>query len=363
MEYVKIEELAPHALHAELYGAPEEADGFDDLVEDIRENGQLYPLVIDESLQVISGSRRLAALKVLEMKEVWVDKQHFDSEEAKILRLLSENEYRVKTELMKVREGVKKQEMLQHSLALRKQGIIPTENDLLTNIARPDGKVVTRDEAGRAVGLKPRTFQTGKKLLKEIDRLKEEGKEDLAAKVEKKAETSISGALKLAEGKVPEKEDPHDTLYWYKPSLRRAEQNMIGYSTRLQKRCNNTTPAAFMFFLENMMKMAERIATWMPENLEDCPICKGTMSTPSGAACTNCFNGKTGKYLIPEAAAEPESPGEFMPLYCTQCGDSIGRVEHEDGGPVDNIDEDVVFNEEMGYMCGPCARGLELQEA
>jgi hypothetical protein len=252
--------------------------------------------------------------------------------------------------------------MLKHIESLRKQGIEPTEDDVLTNLARPEGKVVTRDEAGRAVGLRPRTFQTGKKVLKEIDRLREEGKEKLAAKVEKKAETSINGALKMIEhGEEPKPAEPHDILYWYVPMLKRAAQNLNGYALRIKRKTNNTTPAAFSFFLENMIAMSKRLDTWLPENMGDCPICHGTGAVPGGSACTNCYNGKTGQYVVPapEITEEPKVTLNYSPLYCAQCGDKVGQVEVTNGNALDVMDDEVVFDDDLGYLCGPCARGLE----
>ena len=63
-----VEDLKPHPLNAEIY----QLSGIEDLAESIEQVGLLEPLVVNTENQVISGHRRLQAIKQLEWKSVEV---------------------------------------------------------------------------------------------------------------------------------------------------------------------------------------------------------------------------------------------------------------------------------------------------
>ena len=60
--------LKPHPLNAEIY----QLSGIEDLAESIEQVGLLEPLVVNTENQVISGHRRLRAIKQLKWKSVEV---------------------------------------------------------------------------------------------------------------------------------------------------------------------------------------------------------------------------------------------------------------------------------------------------
>ena len=63
-----VKHLKPHPLNAEIY----QLSGIEDLAESIEQVGLLEPLVVNEKNQVISGHRRLRAIKQLKWKSVEV---------------------------------------------------------------------------------------------------------------------------------------------------------------------------------------------------------------------------------------------------------------------------------------------------
>ncbi len=88
----KVSKLKHHPLNREVYLLSD----IDDLVESIREVGLLQPLVIDQQHRVISGNRRLDAIKKLHLKTVDVEKIKVTKAEVPFL-LIHHNKQRIKT--------------------------------------------------------------------------------------------------------------------------------------------------------------------------------------------------------------------------------------------------------------------------
>lgn len=63
---IKVSELSHHPLNKEIY----DLSNIDELVSSIEEVGVLQPLVIDQFNQVVSGNRRLCAIRQLGWEEV-----------------------------------------------------------------------------------------------------------------------------------------------------------------------------------------------------------------------------------------------------------------------------------------------------
>ncbi len=340
---IPIKGLRPHVLHEHIYGKPEDDDTFEDLVAEVKNHGVLQPLVVDASGTVFSGGRRLAAAKKLKLKEVPAEVNEYGSEQDEIQAIISYNEYRVKTKLQKVKEGLVYQEMLKKIISAKGSGKDIPEGQILNSIANADGKVVTRDGAGKAVGMSPRTIQTGKKVVETIEDLKAEGREDEAAEIEKKAETSIAGAAALADKAKPKvgPKDPQEILYWYVSQVRRISVTIRSQTDSMRKKVNSKTPAGFTYFLENLERIADRVDTWMPNNMGDCPVCHGTMSI-NGHPCSICIQGKTGGYQVPEDITVEEEDLKPPSAYCGTCGEEL-------------IASDQTARMVQGTMiCGPC---------
>ena len=92
MVKVKVSNLVHHPLNKRVYTLTD----IDDLISSISEVGLLQPLVIDQKNRVISGNRRLVAIKKLGLKTVEVEKVKVSDKEVGKL-LVHHNKQRVKT--------------------------------------------------------------------------------------------------------------------------------------------------------------------------------------------------------------------------------------------------------------------------
>ena len=97
---MKVSELKPHKLNSTIYNDNPEA--LKELVHSININGLLEPLVINRSNVVISGHRRLLALKEIGREKCSCRLSEFENE---TIALITLNAYRVKTESELVREA------------------------------------------------------------------------------------------------------------------------------------------------------------------------------------------------------------------------------------------------------------------
>lgn len=294
---MRVDDLTPHPLHEELYGNPmADQEEMELLIRDIQANGMLNPIVVDQEMLIISGHRRWVAAKMMDEEFIMCDHISFKDETQRIRYLIAHNTYRTKSNKAKIKEAKVLEDVYRIIAKAKQAHKLPDDEEVLSTIAASDGKVVSRDEAGKAVGLSPRSYTTGKKVAEYIEELKEKGEEEKAAEVEEKLETSIQGAFNLAKKHLTG-EDPQDVIYWYRNYLEKTVQVINSKNTAIRKRCNSTTPTSLLHFLDNLDAMVERIRTWYPANMVDCPVCKGTMFV-DGVACTNCFQGKTGLYTV-----------------------------------------------------------------
>ena len=89
---VKVSKLKPHPKNQDIYNL----SSIDDLTESIIEYGLLEKIVIDKSYRVISGHRRLQAIKILEWKTVDCEVVNVSDDESVSL-LIQHNKQRVKS--------------------------------------------------------------------------------------------------------------------------------------------------------------------------------------------------------------------------------------------------------------------------
>jgi len=89
---VSLTKLKPHPLNSEIYNL----SAMDDLISSIEEVGLLQNLVIDQDFQVISGNRRLEAVKRLGWKSVPCDRVEVNQEEV-AQYLIHFNKQRIKS--------------------------------------------------------------------------------------------------------------------------------------------------------------------------------------------------------------------------------------------------------------------------
>src|SRR4051794_38661349 len=99
-------ELHANALSLSIYGDP--LREIDDLVESVRSHGILVPLVVAREgggWEVVSGHRRLACARVLELPKVPCEVKSFPSRGARSLAVLQNNRQRRKTFSQLMREA------------------------------------------------------------------------------------------------------------------------------------------------------------------------------------------------------------------------------------------------------------------
>ena len=89
---VKVSKLTPHPLNLEIY----DLSSIEDLMGSITEMGLLQNLVIDQDNQVVSGNRRLEAIKRLSWTDVQCDRIEMSPSDAGSY-LVHYNKQRVKT--------------------------------------------------------------------------------------------------------------------------------------------------------------------------------------------------------------------------------------------------------------------------
>lgn len=190
-----VAQLKPHDENAKIYGDKESVD---DLCESIRRNntGILEPLLITKDCRIISGHRRYRAASKLELKEVPV--RTFDSnDEVEILNaLLEQNRHRIKTKAQIAAEA-SLQMRIQTELGKRRKNHAP---DTVEKI--PLGKKgKARDAAGEMLGISGRSAEKAAKASNAIDKLRSQGKDAEAAKVEdalnKGFETGFNAAVEV----------------------------------------------------------------------------------------------------------------------------------------------------------------------
>jgi len=97
---MKVSELKPHPINSTIYN--DNPDAQKELIHSINLNGLLEPLVINRSNMVISGHRRLQALKEIGWEKCDCRLSEFENE---IIALIQLNSYRIKVESEIVREA------------------------------------------------------------------------------------------------------------------------------------------------------------------------------------------------------------------------------------------------------------------
>ena len=201
------ENLKNHPLNIDIYGDKPDPE----YVELIRENGVQQPIMVTTDNVIISGHRRNQAAKICGQKEVPViiimDK--LEPLELEKLLILS-NKQREKTNEVKLREFERLKEIEEERAKSRKMSNLKTgsgkESPEVENLPPRENIGKSRDLAAKEVGLSGRSAETGTKVLKEVDKLKSEGKEEEAAELTEALNKSISGAAKkISEPKKPEK--------------------------------------------------------------------------------------------------------------------------------------------------------------
>lgn len=200
---MRIEELKPHPKNTEIYGEEDVRE----LAEKIKESGWIKPIVMTTDCIIISGHRRIKACELLGIEEVEYEIIHFNNENEELERLLLENQSREKTNEQKIREGLIWEEVVKEKARLRKLSTLKNNDVDKENFPQQE-KGQTRDIVAEKVGIgSGKTYESAKKVVKEIDKLKDEGKEKDAKFLKITLNESVNSAknlLKTDLGKIDE---------------------------------------------------------------------------------------------------------------------------------------------------------------
>jgi ParB-like chromosome segregation protein Spo0J len=193
--------LLNHPLNAWLYGTDPEAE----FVESVRRHGVIEPIVVSQSLTIISGHRRRQAAIVCGLGVVPISIYPKALDDLEIRRLLIEfNRQRPKTVEQRARE-YQELEAVEKELAKRRQATS-------TGGANPASSEVGEAEKGRAkrraaaqVGMSEPTADKAAAVVQEIDAAEAAGDPAKAADLRHKLEhESVSAAHRAAYGQKAE---------------------------------------------------------------------------------------------------------------------------------------------------------------
>lgn len=178
---MKITDLKPHPKNEEIYGYDEDIA---DLVERIRQSGQVHTLVINQVGYILAGHRRRRACMELGIKTVDVEIRQFSYPEEEVEFIINDNHYREKTVEQKAREAKALKEV-ESALGLKRKSIlgatggrgnkkdVPNSAHGLSEMEQ--GR--SRDIVAKKVGLKSgHEVDRAIRAVETIDKLKENGR-------------------------------------------------------------------------------------------------------------------------------------------------------------------------------------------
>lgn len=260
----------------------------DDLVESIRTQGLQNPLIVNKDFQILSGHRRFKALKELGYKEIPVQIKNFQSKDEELIFLITENIYRQKTNIEKIKEAGRLED-IEKKLA----------KERMKTGKKSDKAGTTAGKIAKIIGMSETNYVRGKKVLSLIDKLIKGGNIKEADKLKTKLNKSINSAYKEISDdkyriikkskKIKKNKDP---LYWeileqLLNDIDRAKTN-LDYIVR-----TNKLPAGLKAFVKDLKNMEKCIESWNPKKMQTCPKCQGISIRKK---CKWCFKGKTGVY-------------------------------------------------------------------
>lgn len=175
---MKITDLKPHPKNEEIYGYDEDIG---DLVERIRQSGQVHTLVINQDGYILAGHRRRRACMELGIKTVDVEIRQFSYPEEEVEFIINDNHYREKTVEQKAREA-KALKIAESEKAKRRQatstgGTRPQLVAISPQAEKHIAQGKSRDIVAKKVGLKSgREVDRAIRAVETIDKLKENGR-------------------------------------------------------------------------------------------------------------------------------------------------------------------------------------------
>lgn len=212
IEYVPVADLRPHPANHLIYG--DNAD--EDLVNSIRENGVLSPLLVTTAGILVSGHRRLDAARRAGLDEVPVIRcEKTDELEVEAL-LIEANKQRQKNAEQIGREYVRLKEIEEEKAKRRMsegaQGVVNSS---------PPGK--SRDLAAQKLGIGTQRAERAAAVVREIDTLKASGEIEKAENLKSTLNTqSVNAAFENIRLRHPREKKENDSL-----KTKRAEEENV----------------------------------------------------------------------------------------------------------------------------------------
>jgi len=277
MEKRKISDLHRHPLNSRIYSDKPDAG----LIESIRENGVMVPVVITPDNQVISGHRRVAACKVVGVVDVPVTIRSFENDEDATEAVVHYNRQRAKTNEQRAREAAA---LLDVERIRAEKRMKAGENQYSSPPEKlPEGKGDARDKVGEAVGWSGKTAEKAVEAIKYIDKLKEEGKESEAEKLKDDLNVSVSKASRS----VPR--EPKEEKKKAKPTFNRTNDNIKWAKWTWNPVTGCKHDCAYCYAREISMRYTKTFEPCFHEDrLSQPENTKPNMDIPGGAAVFVC---------------------------------------------------------------------------
>ena len=163
---IEINKLSPHPDNHRVYGYEDNMD----LITRITESNWIKPILITKGLMIISGHRRVAACKALNINEIEFEYVP-DDPLIQLELFVGENFYRVKTNSQKAQEAKIYIEIEKHKAYNRKveAGNQNLGHSSVVETIPPLKKGKTRDIVGEKVGLSGKSLEKAQQVLDKID--------------------------------------------------------------------------------------------------------------------------------------------------------------------------------------------------
>ena len=188
METRRIDELRQHPLNKAIYGdIADEA-----LIESIRQNGVLVPVLVDQDGVVISGHRRCKAARKVGPTEIPVIVRHFETPEDAEAILIESNRQRGKSTEQKAREFTELKRI--EAMRAKRRQEVTQFGAVPENFPAPGD---ARDLAAEKVGLSGRTAEKAVRVVEAIDEAAAAGDDEKAEDLRATLEKSVDRAHKI----------------------------------------------------------------------------------------------------------------------------------------------------------------------